>query len=86
MVARTAFTQLRYSWLLLMICTLLMVACFVAPVAALFAPEAHARGVALAAWLTMWLVYLPTVPYRAETVGCSANARPGEAAAMTPGT
>lgn len=63
MVARTAFTQLRYSWLLLVTCTLLMVACFVAPVAASFAPDVHARGFALAAWLTMWLVYLPTLRF-----------------------
>ena len=63
MVARTAFTQLRYSWLLLGICTLLMLASFVAPVAMIFAPEIYPRIIALAAWLTMWLVYLPTLRF-----------------------
>ncbi|NIM28117.1 MAG: glycosyltransferase [Gammaproteobacteria bacterium] len=63
MVARTAFTQLGYSWLLLGLCTLLMVVCFVAPVLVSLVPESYPRGMALAAWLIMWVVYLPTLRF-----------------------
>jgi hopene-associated glycosyltransferase HpnB len=63
MVARTAFTQLHYSWLLLGLCTLLMALCFVAPVLVSLVPEIYARTLALAAWLVMWAVYLPTLRF-----------------------
>lgn len=63
MVTRTAFTQLRYSWLLLALCTLLMVVCFLSPVLIAFSPEPSARAIAVAAWLFMWLAYLPTLRF-----------------------
>lgn len=63
MVARTAFTQLRYSWLLLGLCTLLMVACFLCPVLLSFSQEPISRGIALSAWLVMWLAYVPTLRF-----------------------
>ena len=63
MVARTAFTQLRYSWLLLSLCTLLMVICFLSPALIAFSPELSARAIAIAAWLLMWLAYLPTLRF-----------------------
>lgn len=63
MVARTAFTQLHYSWLLLALCTLLMVICFLSPVLVAFSPDLSARAVAVAAWLFMWLAYLPTLRF-----------------------
>ena len=63
MVTRTAFTQLRYSWLLLALCTLLMVVCFLSPVLISFSPEPSARAIAVAAWLFMWLAYLPTLRF-----------------------
>ena len=63
MVARTAFTQLRYSWLLLSLCTLLMLICFLSPVLIAFSPELSARAIAVAAWLLMWLAYLPTLRF-----------------------
>ncbi len=63
MVARTAFTQLHYSWLLLALCTLLMVICFLSPVLVAFSPEPSARAIAVAAWLLMWLAYLPTLRF-----------------------
>ena len=63
MVTRTAFTQLRYSWLLLSLCTLLMVICFLSPVLIAFSSELSARAIAVAAWLLMWLAYLPTLRF-----------------------
>jgi hopene-associated glycosyltransferase HpnB len=63
MVARTAFTQLRYSWLLLAICTLLMIICFLSPVLMSFSENPYSRIVALGAWLAMWLAYLPTLRF-----------------------
>ncbi len=63
MVTRTAFTQLRYSWLLLGLCTLLMLVCFLSPVLISFSPEPYSRAIALATWLVMWLTYLPTLRY-----------------------
>ena len=63
MVTRTAFTQLRYSWLLLALCTLLMVVCLLSPVLIAFSPEPSARAIAVAAWLFMWLAYLPTLRF-----------------------
>jgi hopene-associated glycosyltransferase HpnB len=63
MVARTAFTQLRYSWLWLGVCTVLMITCFVSPVALLFATEPSTRTMAALAWLAMCLAYVPTLAY-----------------------
>ena len=63
MVARTAFTQLRYSWLLLVLCTLLMLVCFLSPVLIAFSPEPLARVIAAAAWFFMWLAYVPTLRF-----------------------
>lgn len=63
MVARTAFTQLRYSWLLLGLCTLSMVVCFLFPVLLSFSAEPISRSVALSAWFVMWLMYMPTLRY-----------------------
>lgn len=63
MVARTAFTQLRYSWLLLALCTVLMVVCLLTPVALVFSPDPMTRAAALAAWLFMWFAYLPTLRF-----------------------
>ena len=63
MVARTAFTQLGYSWWLLAACTTLMVVCLLAPPALAFAPDAVTRAVALAAWMLMWMAYVPTLRF-----------------------
>jgi hopene-associated glycosyltransferase HpnB len=61
MVARTAFTQLRYSPLLLALCTLaLALACWM-PVAGLFWPAT--RWLAVAAWLAMAVSYLPVLRF-----------------------
>lgn len=63
MVARTAYTQLRYSPLLLALCVALLAAAFWLPVAGLFAPVAAARWFALAAIITMVLAYLPMLHF-----------------------
>ena len=63
MVTRTAFTQLRYSWLLLALCTLSMAVCFLSPVLIAFSPEPLARVIAAGAWLLMWLAYVPTLRF-----------------------
>ncbi len=62
MVARTAYTQLRYSPVLLLLCTLLMALMFWAPIAGLGGPFAAqvAGGVGL---VGMAICYLPTVRY-----------------------
>ena len=62
MVARTAYTQLRYSPVLLLVCTLLMALMFWAPIAGLAGPLTAqiAGGVGL---VGMALCYLPTVRY-----------------------
>ena len=63
MVTRTAFTQLRYSWLLLAVCTGLMIVCFLIPVMAAFSNDLSVRSVALGAWLLMWIAYSPTLRF-----------------------
>ncbi len=63
MVTRTAFTQLRYSWSALALCTLLMIISFLSPVVMVFSPDLSARTIALGAWLLMWLAYLPTLRF-----------------------
>ena len=63
MVTRTAFTQLRYSWLLLAVCTGLMIVCFLIPVMAAFSTDLSVRSVALGAWLLMWIAYAPTLRF-----------------------
>ena len=62
MVARTAYTQLRYSPVLLLLCTLLMALAFWAPIAGLAGPLAAqiAAGTALVA---MAVCYVPTLRY-----------------------
>ncbi|MBI2801494.1 MAG: glycosyltransferase [Gammaproteobacteria bacterium] len=63
MVARTAFTQLRYSSLLLILCSGLMLLLFAVPVLGLCVQDAYVRGAALAALCLMFTTYWPTVKY-----------------------
>lgn len=64
MVARTAFTQLRHSATWLAICTVLMLAAFVFPLAALAFPDAPRTAGAMALAL-MAVSYTPTLRYYA---------------------
>jgi len=70
MVTRTAFTQLKYSPLLLLLCTLLMFAAFILPVAALLYGHGLAgngsAAVAATAWSSLIIMcgtYLPVLRY-----------------------
>ncbi len=63
MVERTAFTQLRYSALLLILCTALMMTVFWLPVAGILFPTATAKIISAGALGVMFLCYLPTLRF-----------------------
>ena len=64
MVARTAFTQLKYSFILLVSCTLIMTSMFwAAPLAFLLLPAQEAYIVSTLAWMVMFITYMPTLIY-----------------------
>jgi hypothetical protein len=63
LIARTAFTQLRYSPLILMGTLAGMFLTYVAPVILLFAQDSTARMLGFVAWLLMTLSFLPTVRF-----------------------
>jgi hopene-associated glycosyltransferase HpnB len=68
MIARTAFTQLHYSALLLAGTLVGLAVTYIAPIALLFAHDAPTRVTALLTWLIMSLLFLPTVRfYRIST-------------------
>jgi hopene-associated glycosyltransferase HpnB len=67
MVARTAFTQLRYSILWLVITTLLMVMLFWFPVLGLASTSISTNLIAGLGLLLMWSAYLPTVRFYRQT-------------------
>lgn len=61
MVARTAFVQLRYSWVLLGLCTLGMALVWLAPPALALFGHGAARWLGLGAWMCAAASYLPTL-------------------------
>jgi hopene-associated glycosyltransferase HpnB len=63
MVARTAFTQLRYSLPWLCLCTLLLVLAYGVPAAGTLTAPGTARYLAAAAYGVMMATYLPTLRY-----------------------
>jgi hopene-associated glycosyltransferase HpnB len=63
MVARTAYTQLRYSPLLLLLCTMTLGGAFWLPVVGLFAPLAMTRWLAGTALVAMAVSYAPILRY-----------------------
>lgn len=63
MVARTAYTQLHYSNLLLAVCTLLLGLSFIVPVAAVLFGDTPSAVVGAIGLFAMGLTYLPTVQY-----------------------
>ncbi len=64
MVTRTAYTQLRYSFILLAVCTLIMVLMFWAPpLAFLLLSAQEIYIVSLLAWMAMFITYMPTLIY-----------------------
>jgi hopene-associated glycosyltransferase HpnB len=63
MIARTAFTQLRYSALLLLVTLAGMFLVYVAPVLLLFSQQRMPRLLGLASWLLMSVLFLSTVRF-----------------------
>jgi len=63
LIARTAFTQLRYSWLVLAATLAGMFLTYIAPAILLLAHDSTARVLGSAAWLLMTLSFLPTVRF-----------------------
>jgi hopene-associated glycosyltransferase HpnB len=63
MIARTAFTQLRYSALLLLGTLIGLLLTYVVPVALLSTPGRAPRILGLSIWLLMSLTFLPTVRF-----------------------
>jgi hopene-associated glycosyltransferase HpnB len=63
LIARTAFTQLRYSSLLLLGTLLGMFLTYVAPVILLFAHDSSGRVLGATAWVLMTLSFLPAVRF-----------------------
>jgi len=63
LIARTAYTQLRYNPLLLLATTAAMFLIHLAPILLLFAPNPTPRILAASTWLLMSLVYLPTIRF-----------------------
>jgi hopene-associated glycosyltransferase HpnB len=63
LIARTAFTQLRYSALILAGTLAGMFLTYLAPVLLLFSRDSTARTLGLAAWILMSVSFLPTVRF-----------------------
>ena len=64
MVTRTAYTQLRYSFILLVSCTLIMTSMFwAAPLGFLLLPFQEACVLSAGAWMVMFFTYMPTLIY-----------------------
>jgi hopene-associated glycosyltransferase HpnB len=68
MVARTAFTQLRYSIWLLLVTTFLLVLVFWLPWAGIFSPSVAVRGFSFLGVCAMLWCYLPTLRYYRRSV------------------
>ncbi|HCU89187.1 MAG TPA: hypothetical protein DGR97_04550 [Gammaproteobacteria bacterium] len=63
MVARTAYTQLHYSYVLLIGCTVLMALSYLVPLIALFSDSSTTKFLGAIALTAMFGSYLPTVGY-----------------------
>ncbi|MGR9091171.1 MAG: hypothetical protein ACU85U_11390, partial [Gammaproteobacteria bacterium] len=63
MVARTAYTQLRYSPVLLLVCTALLMLGYIVPLVALFSRDPAAVTLGLIALAAMFTSYVPTIRY-----------------------
>jgi hopene-associated glycosyltransferase HpnB len=63
LIARTAFTQLGYSWLALAGTLLAMLVTYLLPVIFTFGAQPVVWRLALAAWVLMAITYLPTVRF-----------------------
>ncbi len=73
MVARTAYTQLRYSFWLLLLCSAILIAAYWLVPAGLLAPDPRVRGLALLAFGLMMLSYAPTLKFYGRSPAWSAT-------------
>ncbi len=63
MVARTAFNQLRYSWLLLLGCTAVLIIAYAIPLIWIFYPEMPTRLFSAAALFLLMVTYFPVLRF-----------------------
>ena len=63
MVARTAFTQLKYSLPLLLLCSALLVITFLAPLAGILSGNSNVRLLSAISLIAMCIAYLPTIKH-----------------------
>jgi hopene-associated glycosyltransferase HpnB len=63
LIARTAFTQLRYSAVVLLGTLVGLLLTYIAPIALLFAHNHVTRTIALVTWLAMSVFFLPTIRF-----------------------
>jgi hopene-associated glycosyltransferase HpnB len=68
LIARSAFTQLQHSLLLLAVCVMGMALTFLAPPLLSIQPDVGVRAFGIAAWALMALSYLPTLLYYRQPV------------------
>jgi hopene-associated glycosyltransferase HpnB len=68
MIARTAFNQLRHSWLLLLGTTAGLAVTYLLPLALLFSGHTVTVSLGAAAWLMMTIAYAPMVRFYERSV------------------
>jgi hopene-associated glycosyltransferase HpnB len=68
LIARSAFTQLHHSLLLLLVCVVGLSLTFLAPPLLTIQSDPGMRGFGLAAWALMSLTYIPTLLYYRQPV------------------
>lgn len=69
MVARTAFTQLRYSLILLVLCTFIMITMFwIGPMAFLVSSTQFLLLTGIFTWIVMFFAYTPTLVYYQRSI------------------
>ncbi len=68
LIARSAFTQLHHSLLLLLVCVFGLALTFLAPPLLSIQPQVGIRAFGLAAWALMSLTYIPTLRYYSQPV------------------
>lgn len=68
-VARTAFTQLHYSLLMLLLCTLIMISMFwCAPLSVIIYTDTIFAVCSILTWLAMFIVYMPILSFYRSTL------------------
>lgn len=63
MVARSAFTQLKYSIILLIICTIMLIASFIFPFMGFFSTNVYGPFISSISLLAMMITYVPTLSF-----------------------